>query len=864
MVNRVSFAGRLEKGVHFLRGTVYNPLARLFALSGECAYKDMNGRSLKLVPRNAANTQENQLPVDMEEKSGNKTVLVAFFLFSMLVTMFVVSDADLFPPRLRQSDIGKTSRQPLIANRAFIFTPDRELLQLMEDEAAERVLPVYSVRRNSWLDLWRMNITWAFRAMEDPLFRGQDEAQRERFNELARIDLDPVTFRALQEIEFPRFRSVLQTLFTNVLKDRQLVVDVETFFRQNPNGVELLIEPRELDGFSLPTVLKIGPEYKEILDIKRLAPLFQSEIETRFALGDRDNIHEDGRRALLRVALALVSAHLMEREESSVSLGLQERPDLTSQRREEARRQVVRQRRHIRKGEVILPAGARISLETVKLYNGMLPGFWNRALVLLGYFILISMFFAVVVWFSTLQFGGNRGRTLDFYITGMLFVLFLGLVRVGWALTTNLVEQPDPVLFPAIFPAAGAALLVKVLIGTRLAVFFSIAMSFIATWTMEAPVHVSIYYFVTGLVAAGVVSRVEHRNVLWKAGLFIALSGISLVLTYRFLDDSLLEMGTLHLCIAAMLGGLILSVLLSGLLPILEYVGGYVTDIKLLELANTEHPLLQELREKAIGTFQHSQQVAELAFAAAKKVGANALLVKVAALYHDVGKTRQARYFIENQSGEKNPHDELKPSMSALIIKNHIKDTREILDRSGIPDKIIQVAAAHHGSTLIEFFYRRAQSQASPGEEVAEEVYRYSGPVPQTREAGILMLADAVEAAVRSKVKAALGSQGKDQKKFDVNTIKETVQAIVNTKFSDGQLDACELTLRDMRIIADSFISTLGSIHHERVSYTVAGPEKANVNRRNSSSFAAVQEGPDNHGKKDGPGNPETPRSGKK
>ncbi len=832
--------------------------------------------SLKLVPRSSGSTQDNPaLTILSEERPRLGPTLAIFFVFNLLVTLLVVSDADMFPARLSTSDIGKKTPRTLVSTRSFTFTPDRELLHKMAEEAAAGVLPVYSVRSNTWTDLWRTHINYAFRAVEDPIFVGQDDLQRERFNQLAHTELDTTTFRTIQELGFSKFKALLQTLFTNVLKDRLLVPDVDVFFKKHPNGIELLLEPKEGGSFNLPTMVKVGPDYKELLDLRRLNTLFQSEIETRFALGDRDNvIHVDAQNALLKVALSLIQAHLVPRDPAAtardpavMTLSLHERPDLTTARQNEARRKIVRKPQIIHKGDVLLPAGSRITLETVKIYNTMLPRLGSRLLGLFGYFILISLFFAVTIWFSTLKFGGARGRTPDFYICGGLFLVFLLLVRVGWALTTGIVRQPDPILFPALFPAAGAALLVKILIGTRLAVFFAVAMSFIATWAIGAPVQISIYYFVTGLAAAGIVTRVEHRNVLWKSGMVIALSGLFLVLTFRLVGGNLIDAETLNLCVISVLGGLILSVLLSGLLPVLEYLGGYVTDIKLLELTNTEHPLLQELREKAIGTFQHSQQVAELAFAAAKKVGANPLLVKVAAMYHDVGKTRQPKYFIENQSGEKNPHDELKPSMSALIIRGHVKDTREILERAGIPSKIIAVAASHHGSTLIEYFYRRAQSLAVPGEEVSEEVYRYVGPVPQTREAGILMLADAVEAAVRSKVKASAMSQAKDpkdQKKFDMNTIKETVQSIINTKFTDGQLDACELTLRDMRTIADSFISTLGSIHHERVSYSIAVTEKANVTRRSSSSFAVVPDPSDNDGKKDSQPHPSPPRPGKK
>lgn len=817
--------------------------------------------SIKMLPRTNETRETRGFGFLSEDKVERRWWLLSFLGFNLVVTFLVFSDTDLLPARLSRGDVGKMTRHAIVAKRTFTFTPDAELLRIKAEEASLRVLPVYSIRRNAWVDLWRTHITWAFRAMDDPVFTGIDDLQRERFNQLARIDVDPITFRVIQEIGFSRFKLLLHTLFTNVLKDRILVLDVDDFFKKYPQGVDLLVEARDGVGDGTPTNVRLEPGNRDLLDLRRLTTLFQSEIETRFALGDQDKIHEDGRRALLKVALMLINSHLQSHGGKSGILEPVPRPDLTLQRQNEARQSVVPKSIVFHKGDIILAAKARITLETVKIYNTMIPHWWVRLLAFLGHFSLLALFFLLAIWFSTQKFGGPRARSKDYAITGGLFLLFLFFVRVGWLLFSN-VTGAEPLYFVALFPAGAAGLLIRLLLGARMTVFFVLAMSLMATWSIGAPVQVAIFYFTTGLIAASQLDRVEHRNALWRSGIVVSVSGALIVVMYRFINGSFGDMETLLLMGVAVLGGLLVALLLSGLLPIVEHVGGYLTDIKLLELANTENPLLQELRDKAIGTFQHSQQVAELAFAAAKKVGAKALLVKVAALYHDVGKTRSPRYFIENLAGEKNPHEGLKPSMSALVIRNHVKDTRDILEKAGIPATVIDVAASHHGSTLIEYFYNAAKAQNS-GEEVPEEVYRYPGPIPQTREAGILMLSDAVEAAVRSMVKSSTGP-GKEPMKFDVNTIKKTVLAVIQKKFNDGQLDACELTLRDLRSIADSFVGTLTSIYHERISYAVNIPEKPHVSRRSSSSFAVVQDSSNHESSKDSQPNPAPPRTGKK
>jgi len=247
---------------------------------------------------------------------------------------------------------------------------------------------------------------------------------------------------------------------------------------------------------------------------------------------------------------------------------------------------------------------------------------------------------------------------------------------------------------------------------------------------------------------------------------------------------------------------------ISGFIPVIESLFHYTTDIKLLELANLNSPLLRDLMVRAPGTYHHSVVVGNLVEAAAEAINANPLLARVAAYYHDIGKASKPLYFIENQAGEENRHDKLTPSMSALVLISHIKEGAELAREKRLGQPIIDIIRQHHGTGLIRFFYDRAKTQAeAAGQTVEEKNFRYPGPKPQTREAGIVMLADCVEAASRTLVNPT------------PDRIQGMVQKIINNIFIDGQLDECELTLKNLHEIARSFNRILTGIFHHRIDY---------------------------------------------
>ena len=255
------------------------------------------------------------------------------------------------------------------------------------------------------------------------------------------------------------------------------------------------------------------------------------------------------------------------------------------------------------------------------------------------------------------------------------------------------------------------------------------------------------------------------------------------------------------------INGLASSIIVLGILPVFEYLFRTVTNISLLELGDFNHPLLQRLMLEAQGTYLHSLVVGNLSESACRAVGANSLLARIGAYYHDIGKIEKAEYFSENQEALLSKHDDLSPSMSKLIIMNHVKEGVDLAKKYKLSPVLIDFITQHHGNSLVYYFYRKALEGLEENQEVEEEPFRYPGPKPTTKETAIVLLADSAEAATRALKEP---SQSK---------IEEVVHKIINNKFIDGQLDECDLTLKDLEIIAAVFIRILGGIYHARVSY---------------------------------------------
>ncbi|WAH38548.1 HD family phosphohydrolase [Alicyclobacillus dauci] len=389
-------------------------------------------------------------------------------------------------------------------------------------------------------------------------------------------------------------------------------------------------------------------------------------------------------------------------------------------------------------------------------------------------------------------------------IFGLVFVLMSILI----AFTKWIVNAGGPVSSAYILPVSLGAMLITVMMDSSLAVVASFYFSFLLGAALSFNYDFVFYGFVGSLVGAYSVSKVTSRGTFMRAGFFVSLMNVGAVISLHLLhadhtDD--FHSFSLHIGLAA-LNGIVAAILAMGVLPFFETAFGLLTPIRLLELSNPNNPLLRKVLMEAPGTYHHSLIVGNLAEAAAEIVGADPLLCRVGAYYHDVGKTKRPMFFVENQMTKENPHDKIAPSLSHLIITSHVSDGLEMQKRAGLPKPIQDVCATHHGTTILWYFFNKAKEQDKNGTTKVDD-FRYPGPKPKTRECAIIMICDAVEAAVRSMARPT------------PNRVEGVIRKIIRDRLQDGQLDECDLTLQDLDVMIGAFMKTLKGIYHSRIEY---------------------------------------------
>lgn len=374
------------------------------------------------------------------------------------------------------------------------------------------------------------------------------------------------------------------------------------------------------------------------------------------------------------------------------------------------------------------------------------------------------------------------------------------------ATVTVLLSQPFNTVSPLMSPVPAAAMLTTILFDPKLGILFSFVISLliaVSGMSDTAPVLVAM---VSGLAGVYSVSRVGQRWDLMRAGIVVGLVAASAITALNLIEGHLRWWKD---PIFVFIGGMTSAVITIGSLPFFENFFGVLTTIKLLELSNPNQPLMRRLLVEAPGTYHHSLMVANLTEAAAEAVGGDPVLARVGAYYHDIGKIKRPYFFIENQFGGENPHDQISPHLSALIISSHVNDGMELARENNLPAELVDFIREHHGTNLISYFYSRA-AESGKSEHILEEDFRYDGPRPQHKETAIIMLADACEAMVRSL------------RQPTTELIETSVRKIFSQRLADGQLDQADLTLKDLDTIAKVFIKVLIGIFHSRIEY----PEK--------------------------------------
>ena len=426
--------------------------------------------------------------------------------------------------------------------------------------------------------------------------------------------------------------------------------------------------------------------------------------------------------------------------------------------------------------------------------------------------IMFFVLFALGTLYFYARFLGPRPVTSpkNLYLLGTVILLSILISRFLLIILRSL-SQTFPFIplhsFHFMIPVALGSVLLAVLFNTRVAFGGAVALSLLTTLLVTDEVTFLLFALVGAIVGAFSIGRTHDRTSFFKAGFWVALASASTIIAFIPLYGWSLARLPYDL-IACLVNWVLIGLFASALLPVLEYLFETATDLKLLELSNLNQPLLRQLMTNAPGTYHHSLMMGELAEAAAEAIGANPLLCRVGAYYHDIGKLKKPAYFIENHMDALKRHDKLSPHLSSLIVVSHVKEGIEMALERRLPPTIVDLIPQHHGTRLVTYFYEKAKGSQDPElGEVKEEDYRYPGPKPQTREAGILMLADAVEAAARTLTDPTPAR------------IQGLVQRMVNSIFIEGELSECDLTLKDLHQIAKAFVRVLTAVHHHRVDY---------------------------------------------
>jgi len=599
-------------------------------------------------------------------------------------------------------------------------------------------------------------------------------------------ELSEAEIRALTRIKSDRAFLDDATTLLNELYQRRVVLDGKVFQTDARRGMEILENNGNLIGRG-----DASMNYTEIGEARRMVAGWKIA-----GLGDR----ADAPRIAAVISRILLPNLIYNREAS----------EARAKTATEAVRPVLFK---VQKGEMIVRVGERINPEQSQKLRAIFQGnrSGNRLFAAAGIFGLILVLFYFPYRFACKNIRKFNPTNRDILVLSLLIIGSFLVFKTALLISHNIGQ-----VFPGVdtnnyfylFPFAAGAMIVRVFINSEVALVYCAILAPLLGIMFEGSMSVVIYALLGSIVGAHGMRQCSDRGTVYAAGLKVSVVSLAMAMAFQTFNGTLFSIQTVYVAFFALVSGVVSAGFVSGFIPVIETLFHYTTDIKLLELANLNSPLLRDLMVRAPGTYHHSVVVGNLVEAAAEAINANPLLARVAAYYHDIGKASKPLYFIENQADEENRHDRLAPSMSALILISHIKEGAELAREKRLGQPIIDIIRQHHGTGLIKFFYDRAKTQAeASGQTVEEKDFRYPGPKPQTREAGIVMLADCVEAASRS-----LANPTADR-------IQGMVQKIINNIFIDGQLDECELTLKNLHEIAKSFNRILNGIFHHRIDY---------------------------------------------
>lgn len=738
---------------------------------------------------NTALTQKEEKPKFWKKLIENPFVFL--FIFVIILSYLI---AYLPSKSLPQPEEGEIASNDIIAP-VDLTIEDRETTEKRKRDAEQAVLPVYEYDQNVFL-----NTEEKIRELFDS---GREWIQipvtAERIEEFKQASLDKfaieISTTDLKALIRAKFDANIEESLINLIgkiSNQNIILTKNLFIHgEQERGLTLLRGPEQ----------EIFVKVDEIIDIKASKKQLVEEI-------NKLDLSRNER------SLLTILSHLF------ISPNITYNVIETEARKRQARENQETVFYAIKKGKVVVRKGDEVKKETlkeIKIINENLRAKPSWLTNFSGTFFLFVLLF-LTLWYylkSLLKFNLAMKNFIMMGVTLVISILFYKLsifLADTFSLSSNfsLLKYSESYRFA--FPFQFGVLLFAFLTQNTTAIIFGVINSVLVGYLFKANFDLMMFCLLGGFAAIYGIKYYgkQKRTSTFRAGLFlISPINVFVIITIHLIKE---RIGPVDLfaseLVMGLLGGIISCSLAFLFLPVFENLFGFLTQTKLLELSNSDLPVFRQMAIEAPGSYHHSLIVASLAEKAAEEVRLDSMLTKTGALYHDIGKTKRPEYFLENQTRKSDMHDELKPSMSTLVIINHVKEGVEMAKKLKLSKKIRDLIEQHHGNSLVRYFYHKAKKEYDPEmQTIGEESYRYLGPIPKTKEAALIMLADSVEAASRS-----LKSRTK-------SNLKNVITEIFNSYIQDRQLDDCDFSLKELRAIAASFLSTIYPIYHPRVDY---------------------------------------------
>lgn len=754
------------------------------------SFKTLNLFKTKDAPKkNSSKTKEE--PETAAEKKLKRNPFLYLFIFVIVLSYFLAYVPARTMPVL---EIGEIATSDIIAPSEITII-DRDTTEKRRKDAAEAVPPVYTFNANVFLNTEEK--------IRELFSEGRAFLEEEISNQRKADFRNSVLENFGLEISSSNLNALITNKFEKTIEENliNLIGMVSTNFIITSKN--LFYHDEQIKGLTV--VTNDGTESSlnaaDVLDIIEAKQTLTDEVE-------KLDLPQNEKNLLRSLSHLFIDQNVFY-----------------DQVKTEIRQQLARAGEEdvfytIKKGKVIIRKGDEVdekALKEITIINENLqaqPSWWIN---FIGTFLLFGLLF-VTLWYYLKSFLSRENAFRNYVIMGILLIMSLLLYKLALFLSgtfsqsTNFFLLSSAESYNYAFPFQFGVMLVAFVISSPVALIYAVLNSLLVGLFFKTSIELVIFSLIGGFAAIYGIKYYgrQDRTSTFRAGLLlIAPINIFVIITFHLIKERLIPIGPFSSDIVmGLLGGVLSASLAFLFLPVFEMSFGFATQAKLHELTNSDLPIFRQMAMEAPGSYHHSLIVASLAETAADAIKIDSLLVKASALYHDIGKIKRPEYFIENRTRTLDMHKDLKPAMSALVILNHVKEGVELAKKLKLPRKIVEIIETHHGKSLVRYFFEKAKDTYDPDmQKIGEESYRYPGPLPKSKGAALVMLADSVEAASRSLNKPTKSN------------IKRVISEIFNHALQDGQLNDCEISIKELGDVADSFLETLYTIYHPRVEY---------------------------------------------